>query len=322
MQIEIVKAGLLTTLQDGGRVGYAHLGVGRAGGFDLPSLRLANALVGNPAGACTLEVTLAGPSLRMHEAAWIAVTGAPTPVTINGVAARGWAPLPVPAGALVAIGTARIGCRSYLAVHGGFDVDPVLESRSTDLNAALGPIGGRALRAGDVLPTGCTLADLPPQRRTWSLDPRTWFDAGPERTLRLIPGAHFESLSSQSQSSLFLRAFKITSESNRAGLRLAGEPLALEAPAELVSEGCVPGLLQLPPSGQPIIFGPEGPVSGGYPRIGQIAAIDLPRLAQSRPGDAVRFVRCTLDAAARALANRERSLERLTAAIHKRLRAH
>lgn len=319
MSIEVVRPGLLATLQDRGRVGHASLGVGRAGAFDDPALRLANALVGNPPDACALELALAGPTLRAQAATWIALTGAPMSITIDGTEAPGWAPVRVPAGARIVVGATRVGCRSYLAFRGGLDAAPLLGSRSTDLNASLGPLDGRPLRAGDVLPVGRAPGSPAAGARAWSLDPRPWFDRGPERTLALIPGLHLESLSAPSIDALFSERFRVSPESNRTGARLSGARLQWSHRVEMVSEGCVPGLLQLPPSGQPIAFGPECPVSGGYPRIGQIAAVDLPKLAQSRPGDALRFVRCTLDAAVHRLLRRERALRRLEAAIHKRL---
>lgn len=323
MSITIVKPGLLTTLQDGGRPGLAHLGIGRAGAFDLPALRIANALCGNPRDACALEITLLGPTLRFDAAACVAVTGAPIAFTIDGVAQPGWAPVHVPAGARVALDAMQAGCRSYLAVRGGFDVAPVLGSRSTDVNAALGPLAGRPLRAGDRLAIGSSRA-TPDRTPRWRLDPRPWFGHAAATdhpdALRVLPGRHLDDLAESSRNALFLGMFVVGTDSNRVGVRLAGPRLEWAAPVEMVSEGCVPGLLQLPPSGQPIAFGPEGPVSGGYPRIGQIAAVDIPRLAQLRPGDAVRFRRCSFDEALAVLRQRERALKTLEATIAARLK--
>ncbi|HJP98504.1 MAG TPA: biotin-dependent carboxyltransferase family protein [Rhodanobacteraceae bacterium] len=322
MNIEVIKPGWLTTLQDAGRNGHAHLGVGRAGAFDLASLYVANALAGNPREACALEITLSGPTLRFCSNAWIALTGAPAPLRVGGAEARMWAPVPVAAGATVEIGTMPSGCRSYLAVAGGLGIEPVLGSRSTDLNAALGPLP-RPLRAGDILATSAT-ADLPFEpgatSPSWSVDPRPWFDDDGEPALRLMPGPHLENLAEGPRNTLFSEPFSVDTDSNRVGVRLRGPALDWHSPIEMVSEGCVPGLLQLPPSGQPIAFGPECPVSGGYPRLGTIAAVDLPRLAQRRPGDAVRFRPCTYEEAVDALRKREAALRRLEAAIHQRLR--
>lgn len=320
MTIEVLKPGLLTTLQDAGRPGFAHLGIGRAGAFDAPALRIANALCGNQSDACALESTLLGPTLRVHADAWIAITGPPTPFRIGGADQPMWAPVFVTAGSTIELGAMRSGCRSYLAVRGGFDVTQVLGSRSIDVNAQLGPLGGRPLRAGDVLEMQ-PMASAAAKPGNWRLDSRPWFPEEAPATLRLLPGSHFDKLEETSRKLLFSENFTVQSDSNRVGLRLSGPPLEFRAPIEMVSEGCVPGILQLPPSGQPIAFGPECPVSGGYPRIGQVAAVDMPRLAQRRPGDALRFTPCTFDDALRALRERERALTRLETGIAARLTA-
>ncbi|HXE66439.1 MAG TPA: biotin-dependent carboxyltransferase family protein [Rhodanobacteraceae bacterium] len=320
MTIEVVKSGLLTTLQDAGRSGYAHLGIGRSGAFDAPALRIANALCGNPPDACALEVTLLGPTLRFRDDAWLAVTGAPIPLRIDGAERPTWAPVFAAAGSKIELGAMRSGCRSYLAVRGGFDVAPVLGSRSTDVNAQLGPLMGRPLRTGDILKTQAA-ASATSNPVNWRLDPRPWFPEEPVATLRLLPGSHFDRLKETSRKLLFSKIFVVQADSNRAGLRLSGPKLEFDEPVEMVSEGCVPGILQLPPSGQPIAFGPECPVSGGYPRIGQVAAGDIPRLAQRRPGDALRFTPCTFDDALRALRERERAMARLETGIAARLQA-
>lgn len=320
MTIEVARPGLCTILQDAGRPGLAHLGVGRSGPFDEPALRIANALCANPPGACGLEVTLLGPTLRFRDDASVAVTGAPLPVLVDGGDAPMWAPLAVRAGSSLTLGAMRSGCRAYLAVHGGFDVPAVLGSRSVDVNAALGPLGGRALRRGDLLLVGAT-ANPRPARSSWWLDPRPWFDDDPEPTLHIVPSPYFERLTETSRNGLFSQPFKVARDSNRVGIRFAGPTLEWSAPIEMISEGCVPGSLQLPPSGQPIAFGPECPVSGGYPRIGHVALVDMATLAQRRPGDLVRFAPCTHDDAMRGLHDRERALTGLMANVAERLRS-
>ncbi|MGH8191025.1 MAG: biotin-dependent carboxyltransferase family protein [Rhodanobacteraceae bacterium] len=338
MSIEVVKHGFLTTLQDAGRPGFAHLGIGRSGAFDAPALRIANALAGNPRDACGIEFTLLGPTLQFRRGAWVAVTGAPIAFRIDEIDAPMWAPVRIAAGARVELGAVRSGCRGYLAVRGGFDVEPVLGSRSTDVNSALGPLP-RPLRAGDRLaiemaaemgsgsffPILSRTRELAlknePDPISWSVDARPWFDDEPESPLRLLPGRYLDCLAETSRKPLFSEKFHATQESNRAGVRLDGPKLRWERQPEPVSEGCVPGLLQLPPSGQPIAFGPECPVSGGYPPIGQIAAVDLPRLAQRRPGDTIRFRPCTLEDALDALHKRERALLKLETTIAARLRS-
>ena len=225
---------------------------------------------------------------------------------------------------MLALGRARDGLRGYLAISGGFAARRVLGSASTDLNAALGPFGGRALRNDDVLAVGPS-ENVSPQVHDgtrlpahWSLDPRPWFDADPAQPIRIVRGAHFDALNTASQRALFESTFRIASDSNRVGLRLDGAALALRAPLELVSEAVAFGTMQLPPGGQPIVLMAEHPTTGGYPRIAQVAAIDLPRLAQRRPGSSVRFAEIGLDDAQTRYLRRERALVDLIEAIARR----
>jgi antagonist of KipI len=254
-----------------------------------------------------------------------------------------WQTVDVDVGDVLDIGAARRGTRAYLAVAGGFAIEPTLGSASTDVNARLGGLDGRPLRDGDTLVVG---SYSPPDRRaaalapdargaaptarqrstrskgshpTWSLDPRPWFDADASHPIRLVRGSHFDALDAASRAALFDAVFRIDKDSNRVGFRLDGPHLALAAPLELVSEPLAIGTLQLPPGGAPIALMAEHPTVGGYPRIGQIAAIDLPRLAQRRPGDIVRFAPIDLETAQTRYLERERELERLIGAIGERL---
>ena len=320
MSVRVLAPGLLTTVQDPGRYGWRHLGVGCAGALDAHAHALANLLAGNPADAATLEITLAGPTLAFEHATRIALCGADLDARCDGIALPTARPCLLPAGITLALGACRRGARAYLAVAGGFDVPVVLGSRSTDLRGGFGGIEGRALRKGDVLPLATRAAGVDtPRAAPWWIDARPWFTQSPKQPLRLLPGKHLDALTESARESLFSGTFTVHADSNRAGLRLDGPQLECARPIEMISEGCLPGLLQLPPSGQPIAFGPECPVSGGYPRIGQIAAVDMPRLAQLRPGDAVRFTPCAFEDALHALRERERALDTLTANIAARL---
>lgn len=325
MSIRVAKAGLLDTVQDRGRNGAAAFGIGTSGAMDEVSLRLANALVGNSDDAAALEFTAVGPTLRFDRDTTIALTGAPFDARIGNDAVEPWRPLRICAGDELDLGRARDGLRGYLAVAGGFAIDRVLGSASTDLNAALGPFDGRALRKGDLLTaSAATNASARPDRDMslpahWSLDPRPWFDADASRPIRIIRGSHFDALDANSQRALLDSTFRISSESNRVGLRLDGSTLALHAPLELVSEAVAFGTVQLPPGGQPIVLMAEHPTTGGYPRIAQVAAIDLPRLAQRRPGATVRFAEIGLGDAQTRYLHRERELARLVETILQRL---
>jgi biotin-dependent carboxylase-like uncharacterized protein len=271
--IAVVRSGPLTTVQDLGRPGYAHLGVPRSGALDQAALRRANALVGNPPEAAGLETTLMGCALRFDMAARVAVTGAVTRVRIDKETVEGEV-FDMPAGAVLDIGRATRGVRSYLAVAGGVDVEPVLGSRSTDTLSGLGPprlADGMALpvgnaAAGDPRPAVAAAELFDELLLGVRLGPRDdWFVAG----------------------ELFATAYKISPVSNRVGCRLAGSALTRAKPGELPSEGVVLGAVQVPADGQPLIFLADHPTTGGYPVIGVID--DVAPLAQARPGTTVRF---------------------------------
>jgi biotin-dependent carboxylase-like uncharacterized protein len=276
---EVLDAGTLTTLQDLGRPGHAHLGVPRAGALDLPAAALANRLVGNDAAAAVLEVTFGGLALRAGAGRWVAVTGAPGPVSVDGAArghARGeW----VPAGATLRIGPPVTGVRSYVAIAGGIAVPPVLGSRSTDTLAWVGP---PRVEAGAVLPVG------EPAGQPRPLDTPRPPRAG---SLRLTVGPREDWFAADAVDLLCGTAYTVHADSNRIGLRLSGATLERARSGELPSEGMVLGAVQVPPSGQPVVFLADHPVTGGYPVIGVVDTDDLWQCAQLRPGDEVRFTR-------------------------------
>ena len=318
MSIEVLHPGLLSTVQDLGRCGHAALGVGRSGALDTDALRLANALLGNPASAAGLEITLHGPTLRFDKHAAFALCGADFDARLDGQPVSAWSAMQAGAGAVLELGRARNGCRAWLALAGGIDLPPVMGSRSTDLNAALGPLP-RALRRGDRLPLGAR-ASLPRAASLrWSLDPRPWYALTRHEPLRLLPGRDQALLDPASMTALFNSEFRVAAASNRVGVRLDGPALRLMQALECVSEGCVPGVVQLPPGGQPIVLLGEHPVSGGYPRIAHLAAVDLPRLAQARPGSALRFTLSDLDTVTRALLARQHARADLESRIRSRL---
>ncbi|MEU4692128.1 biotin-dependent carboxyltransferase family protein [Actinoplanes sp. NPDC023714] len=274
--ITVLRAGPLTTVQDLGRPGYAHLGVPRSGALDVPALRLANRLVGNPDGAAGLETTLMGCKLRFEVPATVAVTGAEATVKLDKVPVAGPV-VAVPAGGVLEIGRAVRGVRSYLAVAGGIAVDPVLGSRSTDTLAGLGP---ERLADGMTLPVGsCAISDGAP------------FDypgVGPVDGEEIVLGVRLGPRDDWFDvAGLFGTPYKISQMSNRVGARLAGTALTRTQAGELPSEGVVLGAVQVPNDGQPIIFLADHPTTGGYPVIGVVD--DVTPLAQARPGSTVRF---------------------------------
>ncbi len=279
--LAVVRAGSLTTVQDRGRPGHAHLGVPCSGALDAPAAALVNRLVGNPPGAAVLETTLTGCALRPRCAVTVAVGGAPCAVTVDGRPAPWGAPVDVPAGALLDVGAARAGVRSYVAVSGGVLVEAVLGSRSTDLLSGLGP---PPLADGTVLPLGRprgphTRVDVAPQ------------PAPPaELVLRVVPGPRADWFTPEAVRTFTSRAYRVSSASNRIGLRTEGPALRRARAGELPSEGMVLGAVQVPPDGRPVVFLADHPTTGGYPVIGVVRTADLPAAAQAIPGTPVRFV--------------------------------
>jgi len=276
----VLRAGPLTTVQDLGRPGWAHLGVPRSGALDQPALRLANRLVGNPDGAAGLEVTLTGCALRLTEPGTIAVTGARAAVRVAGEPVGFGEPVPVPAGAVVELGRARQGVRSYVAVAGGIAVEPVLGSRATDTLSGLGPA---RLVDGDTLPLGPATG---PPARPPAAPPHPPPDVV---DLRISFGPRDDWFTSASIEAMLVSAYTMSPLSNRVGARLAGPALTRARAAELPSEGVVLGAVQVPADGQPLVFLADHPTTGGYPVVAVVDGADLPLLAQARPGTTVRF---------------------------------
>lgn len=271
--IEVLTPGPYATVQDLGRPGLAHLGVPCSGAADAPSLRLANRLVGNPEGLAAIELTFGAARLRFLDAAWVALAGAPL---VSG--ADLGVPIWVPAGGELRLGPTAWGLRTYLAVRGGIAVEPVLGSRSTDSLSGLGP---EPLRAGTLLPVG-------PSSGVISVD----FAPQPEprpSVLRVLPGPRDDWFVPGALAALCGGTYTVSQDSNRVGVRLRGPELARVREGELPSEGMVTGAVQVPPSGQPIVFLADHPPTGGYPVIAVVRGADLPVAAQLRPGDEVRF---------------------------------
>lgn len=269
--VTVLETGLLTTVQDSGRPGQASLGIGRSGACDLASYRLANRLVGNPEDAAVLEVTNGGLRVRASGDVMIVTTGA----RCEG----SWyhnAPTTLRSGDEVKLGSPTSGLRTYVAVRGGFDAEPILGSCATDTLSGLGP---------DVLSPGVVLAIGTSELPTPGVDlaPVTDPEAG-DVTVLVTSGPRRDWFPDEAWTSLVEQSWTVTSDSNRVGLRLEGEALKRNRTDELPSEGLVRGALQIPPSGKPVLFLADHPVTGGYPVIGYVADADVDRCAQLRPG--------------------------------------
>ena len=285
--LEVITPGMLTLLQDLGRPGYAGMGVSTSGALDPVSLRQANRLVGNPTGFAALELTFGGLRVRAHGEQVLALTGAPVPLVIDGpdgsrTAASG-APFALGAGEELTVGVPTSGLRSYLAVRGGFDLEPVLGSLATDVLAGLGP---EPVAAGAVLPVGTPARGIP----TVALGgpPAEPLDTT-EVVLDVVLGPRTDWFSADAVDVLTGQSWLVSPRSNRVGLRLEGESLTRVIDAELPSEGTVSGAIQIPPNGQPVLFLADHPLTGGYPVIGSVATHHLPLAGQLPPGARIRF---------------------------------
>ncbi len=288
--LQVLSAGLQTLWQDLGRHGYAGQGVSASGAMDRAACRAANRLVGNPSDAACLETVQGGLRLRSRGDTVVAVTGADAPLTVSAADGRCWpvarhAPLALADGDELAIGEPHAGVRCYVAARGGFAVAPVLGSCATDTLARVGP---PAVAAGDVLPirnlralASVGAAELPPEALP---------EAGREVVLDVVPGPRTDWFTPEAVALLASQRWQVTPQSNRVGLRLAGEvPLARAVPGELPSEGTVAGAIQVPPSGQPVLFLADHPLTGGYPVIGAVAPHHLDLAGQIPVNAWVRF---------------------------------
>lgn len=305
--IELLRAGPLTTVQDLGRTAWRDRGISRCGMLDDLALMQANLLVGNAVGAAGLEFTLGPALLRFGADGCFAFTGSDADATLDGQPVRlGWRHA-VRAGQVLRLAAPRERMRTVLAVAGGIAVAPALGSRSTDLKAGFGGFQGRALRDGDTLPWQPPAAV--PARRV-GLRPPAW-----DASVRVLPGPEHDQFSSIAREAFWSRDWTLTPQSNRMGFRFAGPALDRVTAGDLPSHGVLPGVIQVPPAGQPIVLLADAQTTGGYPKIGVVIAADLWKLAQLRLGAPLRFLRCTRDEAITALRQRRTLIEQWTTAL-------
>lgn len=328
MSVEVIQPGVLTTVQDLGRIGYQQHGVIVGGAMDTFAARIANMLVGNQPTDAVLELTLKGPSLLFHEDLLIAVCGGNFVPSIDGRRMPANRPVWVRRGSILQFSHARQGCRAYLAVAGGWDVPVVMRSRSTNFRAGFGGYEGRMLQGKDVVKSGAPgdysrylASELAKQAGTnpfiqtdWFV-PKTMLAYMGQSVIRVMQGEQYPDFTNQSQKDFWAQSFQVTPQSDRMGYRLSGPILSLSSPLELTSEAVTVGTIQVPPSGQPIILLADRQTIGGYPKIGYVATVDLPVFAQLKPGDTVRFQPVSVRDAQKWLYERELELKQLRVAM-------
>lgn len=296
-EIEILRGGAATLVQDLGRPGHAAAGVPRSGAMDPFAATAANRLVGNAPGAALLEILLRGPRLRATVPTSAALVGARFAATLDGRPVRFGERFELPAGSELDLGAAIDGARAVLALGGGVDVPLVLGSRSTDLRSGFGGWMGRPLAAGDRLPLGLArdcptlvgpVSPFVPRAGSWPL--------------RALLGPQWERFTAAARTRFFAAEFRLAAHADRVGMRLVGPALPTLTGAEIRPEPAWPGAVQVPGSGEAIVLGPDHPSTGGYAKLATVIAADLPTLAYLRPGDRIRFRPCSLVEARAALA--------------------
>lgn len=301
--LTILRAGMATTLQDGGRPGWRQLGITPGGVLDRPAMVTVNLLVGNPADSAVLEIVLGQFTARFQRDGWFALTGASCEAMLDQQPVwTGWR-LPVRKGQTLTLRMPQHGMRSYLAIHGGFAVAETLGSVSTDLNAGFGGWQGRKLADGDCLPVGeptrCFSRKAGVRQLLWG------------NRIRALTGPEYAEFSREAQATFWRTPWLLSPQSNRMGYRLQGPALQRERPRELLSHGLIPGVVQVPPGGQPIVLMADAQTTGGYPRIASVIAADLYQLAQIRLGEPIYFMPCSLAAAMQARAHQQRALDHI-----------
>lgn len=305
MSIKIINAGMLSTIQDGGRFGVMKYGFTQSGAMDSKAMSTANILVGNEPECAVIETTLLGITAEFTENTVIALSGGDFSAAINGTPIKRNKAYAVNAGDTLAISYAKSGVRGYLAVSGGFDVPEVMGSRSTNLKSQIGGFFGRKLAAGDIINTfapiitDTTGRELPEETYENSI------------TLRAVLGPQDYMFTDEDINTFFSCEYKITQQADRMGIRLDGEPLKGKGSMDIVSDGIVFGSVQVPKNGMPIILAADRQTTGGYAKIATIISADRHLIAQARPGGTVKFAQVSIKEAQKIAKQEQKALKKL-----------
>ncbi|PZV36252.1 biotin-dependent carboxyltransferase family protein [Mesorhizobium kowhaii] len=301
--IEILTTGLPNTVQDLGRLGHLAMGVSHGGAMDKEALAIANLMLGNDPSAAGIEVALHPFRLRAHVDTAVAITGADCAISVGDRPCPPWWATTIRAGETLALEAPHLGARSYIAFAGGLDLPPIMGSRATDVKGNFGGLAGRGLSRGDRLALKPAQGSLPAGGVGAALEERRGATDGLASAigLRVLPAAEFDAFTPEAQAAFIGSEWSITNNANRMGYRLSGATLSLASPLELLSHGIVPGTVQVPPSGQPIIQLADANTCGGYPKIATVIEADLWRLAQAPVGARLRFLPVSIGASTEAL---------------------
>lgn len=284
--ITVRHPGLLSLVQDAGRSGFQRYGVSVSGAVDQEALLIGNLLVGNEPGAAAIEVTFGGAEFEFLDDSVAAITGGDLQATLDGTPLSIWESFVAPAGSTLRLASPVTGLRSYVAVDGGIDTSPVLGSRSTHVSSGLGGLSGGPIKAGDTLPLGDSSNPSPGAQ--FPLELRVEYNR--ELTVRVIPGPQHAQFTSAGTHTFFSSEYTVTESSDRQGLRLDGPGIeAVNGRYDIVSDAVVFGAVQVPGDGKPIVLLSDSQTTGGYAKIGVVASVDLPLLAQASPGSQIQF---------------------------------
>jgi biotin-dependent carboxylase uncharacterized domain len=328
VSISVLNPGLQSTIQDLGRHGYQKYGVIVSGAMDSYAMRLANIAVGNNENEGVLEITMIGPSLELEMGTLISITGGNISPTINGKKIPMGRPVYIKEDCVLNFGACLAGCRSYLAIAGGFDVPKVMESKSTYLRAQFGGFNGRALKKGDILNIGAkSVAAIKIIKKLQEINQKgefvatSWYvgDSTAENTnstiIRVFKDRQFDNISDVSINKFFNSEFNVDNKSDRMGYRLCGEKIELKERLEMISEEVSIGTIQIPPDGNPIILLADRQTTGGYPKLAHVASVDIQKIVQLKPNSKIKFKQITLKEAERLYFERERYIDELKKAI-------
>ncbi|MFK4325937.1 antagonist of KipI [Bacillus sp. RC55] len=321
MDVEVLHAGMFTTVQDLGRSHYQQYGVPVGGAMDKNALRMINMLVGNEENEAGLEITIMGPKLLIKKTTLLAIGGADMEPLLNGERIPLWRPILAEEGSMLCLGKAKSGCRAYVTFAGGINIDRTMGSKSTYIRAALGGIEGRMLKKGDYFQIGTGaevgsrfIRNLQEEERIktkWAICNNTLPKYKKQPILRVITDFEYDQFTEESIKSFFSKEYKVSNYADRMGYRLDGDVLNRVEEIEILSSPVTFGTIQVPNGGQPIILMADRQTTGGYPRIGNVISVDLPLLAQLKPGDYVTFEKITMEDAAQLYIKQETSMSLL-----------
>ncbi|WP_085829116.1 biotin-dependent carboxyltransferase family protein [Clostridium massiliodielmoense] len=329
MGIKIKSPGLLTTIQDGGRYGFRKYGVIVSGAMDEMAFRISNLLVGNNEFDAALEITLIGPKIQIDKDTVISICGGDIEPKVNGIKIPMWRPIFIKKGSTLSFGQCKLGARCYVAFGGSFNVEEVMKSKSTYIRAEIGGYKGRKLNRNDELmlnePSYMGLKiikNLSIQANSNGFSYPKWYVSNTiipkynvNSIIRVIKGTEFDYFDESSKQSLFKENFIVTPESDRMGYRLKGKELKLKSQLEMLSEAVTLGTIQVPADGNPILLLADRQTTGGYPKIAEAISVDIPILAQLKPGDTIKFKEISLEEAQKLYIKREKDIRNLKTSL-------